>query len=899
LGTSVNATFKPAGDFTVRLQVTTAEALTASALDNGNMVTAQRDFAAGDPSPATRAVAVAMPAEVDYENFETAQTHPLRLSAAGDELYAVNTVEARLAIFDVAGDGSLSFAGDVPVGLDPVSVAVRPGSNEVWVVNHLSDSVSIIDAATRAVIETIAVGDEPTDIAFASGRAFVALAGNQDRVRVYNASTRALLATLDIFSDDPRALAANAAGTEVYAVVLESGNRSTTLFEALVATGGGPPAPNPPRSGSLGPAPDVGLIVQFNPATGDWEDETGDDWSSFIDYNLPDQDVYVIDADAVTPSVIRRLSGVGTALFDVAVQPGTGDLWVPNTDARNLVRFENNLRGHLVETRVTVVDPVSGVVPPAIDLNSHINFNLTPGPPAEISASLAHPVAGVFNGAGSTYYVAGLGSQKVGVVNTATGNVDDLIAVGDGPSGLALNEADARLYVLNRFDNTISTVNTATNTELGQTGVAGPAEFDPSPDVIKIGRKFLYDGQLTSGHGDTACATCHLFGNFDNLAWDLGDPQGDFVDYDDAPWVTFAPLGPSTNGFDPQKGPMTTQTLRGLKDMEPFHWRGDRQNFQHFNGAFINLMGRASQLSGADMDAFTDFIMTVKYPPNPFRNLDNTMPATISVPAQTGGGAFANGNPTTGQTLFTNNNLDANVFTCNQCHLLPTGTTNNLFNGTADGESQDFKIPQMRNMYEKVGFNVIRPQLQSGNGSNIGLTDQKRGFGFLHDGSVSLTEFIAAGVFTSTTQQERDLFAFSMAFPTETRPAVGGQQTVNSTNKNDGAVIATINTLIAQAEAFACDVIVKGTIGGTAKGYAYDRNANNFVPDQLSEAAVTEAALRASVQAGDVIVYAGVPRGAGTRMGIDRDRDTWPDRSEVALGYDAADPNSNPWEFAP
>ena len=104
---------------------------------------------------------------------------------------------------------------------------------------------------------------------------------------------------------------------------------------------------------------------------------------------------------------------------------------------------------------------------------------------------------------------------------------------------------------------------------------------------------------------------------------------------------------------------------------------------------------------------------------------------------------------------------------------LPTGTTNNLFNGNAEGESQDFKIPHLRNMYEKVGFNVIRPSLQSGNGNNIGLTDQKRGFGFIHDGSVSLTEFLAAPVFTSTTQQERDLFAFMMAFATETVPGVG------------------------------------------------------------------------------------------------------------------------------
>ena len=893
VGTSVTSTFKAAGHFTVRARAITAENLTASAMDTGTLVTIKRAFQAGDPTPATRAVAVAMPPDVDFENFETGQTHPLALS--GSHLYAVNTSEARLAVFDVAGDGSLSFAGDVPVGLDPVSLAVRPGTSEVWVVNQLSDSVSVVDAAARRVIDTIAVGDEPTDVAFASGRAFVTLAGNQDRVKVYNASTRAQLASLDLFGDAPHALAANAAGTEVYAVVLQSGNQTTTLFHDLVDSGGGPPPPNPSRAPGLPAAPDVGLIVQFKPAVNQWQDETGHNWSNFVKFNLPDYDVFVIDADAGTPSVIRRLSHVGTTLFDVAVRPGTGDLWVPNTEARNLVRFEPNLRGHLVQTRVSVVNPVSGSVA-TVDLNPHINYNLTPGPQPEIDASLAHPVTGVFNGNGSTYYVAALGSQKVGVVNASNGSIADLIAVGDGPSGLALNEADDRLYVLNRFDNTISIVDTNSNSETDRIGVAGAAAFDPSPDIVKVGRKFLYDGQITSGHGDTACATCHIFGNFDNIAWELGDPRGSFVPYSQAPWVTFAPLGPSKTGFDPQKGPMTTQTLRGLKGQEPFHWRGDRQDFQAFNHAFIALMGLTNELPTTDMDTFTDFIMTVKFPPNPFRNPDDTMPTALSVPSQSGGGATVNGNPNTGRSLFINNRLDANVFTCNQCHLLPAGTTTNLFNGANEGESQDFKIPHMRNMYEKIGFDVIRPGLQSGNANNIGLPDQKRGFGFIHDGSVSLTEFLAASVFVSTTQQERDLFAFALAFPTETVPAVGRQQAVTSANKNDSTVVASINTLIAQAEGPNSDLIVKGTIGGVAKGYVYDKATNRFVADDLLEAPQTDAQLRATVQGGDVITYLGVPPGAGVRMGIDRDRDTFPDRTEIALGFDPADPNSNPWQ---
>jgi YVTN family beta-propeller protein len=914
-GPSVSPTFNPAGTFEVSAQARADRLLAASALDGGNLVAQSRTLKAADPTPATMTVVVEIDPDVDFVNWESGQVHPIALSAAGDELYALNTPDARLAIFAVSPvDGSLSFAADVPVGIDPVSLAVRPGTDEIWVVNHLSDTVSIVDASDRALVATIAVGDEPTDIVFASGRAFVSLAGNEDRVRVYNASTRALLATINIFGDDPRALATNATGTEVYAVVLESGNQSTILFDALVNDSNcgpnGPPAPNPPRT-APGSAPDVGLIVQRDPQSGNWEDEIGRNWSGCIDYTMPDNDVFVIDADAGTPSVIGTVSRVGTTLTDVVARPGTNHLWVANTDARNLVRFEPNLRGHLVQTRVTVVNAGTASVSATADINAHINYGVTPGPQGEIDASLAHPGDGVFTADGNTFYLTALGSAKVGVLNGA-GAVTARIDVGEGPSGVALREAANRLYVLNRFESTISVVNTATNTEIDVVGIAGASEFDPSPAAIVAGRRFLYDGRLTSGHGDTACATCHILGNFDNLAWDLGDPTGSFLPYSQAPWVSFAPLGPSTSGFDPMKGPMTTQTLRGLENLEPFHWRGDRMEFQSFNPAFVGLMGMegACEISGApcaggddcpagqeclglslaDMDAFTDFIMTVRFPPNPFRTLDNSLPTSIPHPLLGG-----SGNPTNGQTAFINQPLDAGVFTCNLCHALPTGTSTNLFNGAAEGESQDFKIPHLRNMYEKIGFEVLRAGIQSGNPDNVGASSVKAGFGFIHDGSVSLTEFLAAGVFQMTTQQERDQLAFMMSFPTETVAAVGAQQTVTAANKNQSTVVTRIGTLVAEAEAGDIDLVAKGTLGGVAKGYVYDAVSNNFVPDSVLETPVAESTLRAGVVGADVLTYTGVPPGAGVRMGIDRDRDTWLDRTESSLGFDPADPNSNPW----
>ena len=76
------------------------------------------------------------------------------------------------------------------------------------------------------------------------------------------------------------------------------------------------------------------------------------------------------------------------------------------------------------------------------------------------------------------------------------------------------------------------------------------------------------------------------------------------------------------------------------------HWRGDRTGgndapsaqpdsgtfdertaFGKFNGAFPDLLGRHTPIPQADMDAFTEFILRVTYPPNPNRPLDNVLTA--------------------------------------------------------------------------------------------------------------------------------------------------------------------------------------------------------------------------------------------------------------------------------
>ena len=54
----------------------------------------------------------------------------------------VNTPAGTLDVIDTA---THEVQDRVNVGIDPVSVAIRPDGKEIWVSNHISDSVSVVD----------------------------------------------------------------------------------------------------------------------------------------------------------------------------------------------------------------------------------------------------------------------------------------------------------------------------------------------------------------------------------------------------------------------------------------------------------------------------------------------------------------------------------------------------------------------------------------------------------------------------------------------------------------------------------------------------------------------------------------------------------------------------------
>jgi len=795
----------------------------------------------------------------DFVHFESGHVHPATLTPGSTRLLVVNTPDNRLSVFDLTGTAPARIA-EIPVGLEPVSVACLDDTT-AWVVNQLSDDVSVVNLRTMHVQATLRVGDEPADVVFAGipVRAYVSVS-QEDRIRVYDpANLASAPSSIAIAGRMPRALARSASGAMVYATVFHAGNRTSLVNFGDIPAGSMPADPQFPRSPSL-PAtpPRVALIVQQQGAT--WRDMYGGDWTAKVPYSVPDVDVAEINT--TTHTVTRTFGDLGSVNFGLAVNPIDGRIAVSSTEALNLRRFEPRLRGHIVDTQLGLVTAAGAVM--VRNLNPHADYNV-PNRPADVDSAIGIPTGVAYSGDGQRVYVTSLASNKLAVLDPLGSGVLARIAVVAGPTGVVADAARGRLYVVGRFRNQLQTLSAANFSQLALQSIG----FDPTPDEIVNGRRVFYGGQ-TSGHGDQACATCHVFGDFDNLAWDLGDPNGT---YDPVP--PGQPLAQFLEGFDPMKGPMTTQSLRGLPGTGILHWRGDRANLAAFNPAFVSLMGTTATLPDSAMAAFTEFVMPLAYPPNPNQHLDRTFPDAPP------------GQPSArrGHDFFMNTPVDGGQ-TCNFCHTVPAGTNGQIFPDDVLLEDQDIKVPQLRNMYKKTGF------------ADVPGATNKRGFGFTHDGGIdNLFNFLLAPVFNfaagaTGTNQRRDVEAFLHAFDTGMAPAVGHQITFDGTNNGNTELRARVDTLRGQFPGGA-ELIAKGRVASQPRGWLYI-GGDLWRPDKAAEPDLSTTQLIALAARGREVTITGAPPGSGNRLGLDRDRDSYPDGDEEDAGSDPGNPASTP-----
>lgn len=781
-------------------------------------------------------------------NFETAPVDPLLLldyPTLGRFLMVLNQPAMTLEVYEVTS-GALAF--EMPLGPGAVALVPRPNGTpfptEFWVVDRVMSTIFVVglapplsgDGQVLSILRTIPVGGEPHGLAFhvAGQRAYVLCSATRE-LKVINAATYSVLPaeTVSLPLDSPRNLAL--INGRIWIAPLNSGNNT---FPWVV--------------------PDSNLPYQYAQVV----DPTDPRFAGLQLASLPDADL--VSYDPLSRSLQVHATGLGTNLFHVRARAGVAQIWVPNTEARNRIRGGKNLDSHVVQNRLSIVRLLGGN-PLIVDLDT------LAGVPAGVHC--AQPTDVRFDPIRSRAFVCGYGSDTVFELDTQTEPPTFVrhfsipgvtTALGrSGPRNLLLDPEGLHLYTFNKADNSYSVVDLQTS-QVETVALA----HDPTPASVKRGRMHFISADLSRG-GTSSCNSCHIDGHVDGVAWDLSD------------WLD--PVGTPADQLTfekDKKGVMVTQTLRGLREKGPYHWRGERPILEDFNaGGFQDLLqhqlgGQLAPLPDADYADAKEYMFSLVHPVNPDQPLDRRVPA---------------GPPLDGLADYLHFPGTASGFSCNDCHTLPIGTNNEI--------QRQAGFSQVSGTGQLAGSAVVM-QLRGVNHKFLDTVDvngdgeddvTQIGLGIRHRADFpTLKRFLEVGFNNLDDVQEDNIVAFVNLLDTGIAPAATYAAT-SDVGRVDEFMSQHGQFLIDQAEAGHCDLIFRGpsmflidrmvTLSGV-----YDRSTKKF---QLATTQWPPSSMEELIGTYPRrLTFLGVPLGNGYRFGVDPDDDGLFDIDELLASTD-------------
>lgn len=770
-----------------------------------------------------------------WPDLALAPVRPLAVHPATGHLFALNAHDSAAVEFDAGGAPLRALR--TPWG--PVALAFwspRGGAPaELLVVSRGTYALARIDLASGAITKLVELPAEPADIVVHPGTntAFVSCSGDDSVVEV-DVERGTVVAHHAIPSKRPTFLALD--GDALLVAPMLSGNNSAAEEGAHLL--------------------DAGRVLDLaDPAV--------------AHKGLPDEDLF-----RWTPGGRPRAvaTGVGAVLFAVGVNPVTGDVWQLGTDAKNKDPNrvgEPALRGDIVQNRLALVTPSDG--PPAapwavLDLDD-VDPG-TAGTQFDPTRAVGQPYALAFDAAGNGY-VTGLLTDNVTEISPAGAFVREW-DTGSIPRGVLVDAAGARCFVhcwgsneVEEYDLAPATPQLVRRLDLG---------LDPTPEIRRRGRRLFYDGSF-SMHGNASCATCHVETETDMLAWDLSDLPAD------------------------DKGPLVTQTMRGIGDLTPFHWRGERAGLVDFNGAFDALLGGAPMATGpgGDFEAFRAFVFSLEQPANP--NQDPRRVVSNKRPFDLPDGTPLQGDAVAGQDTYFDVTAVQGIGSCNTCHTMPTGTSNEI---TLDEPNLD--VPR-RNHFVVASYNGVwrkeSPTLETIELAD-GTLEQRPTIGAgvsaagLRDG---IKDFVDIPLFTLGPKQRRDVSAFVMQADSGLAPAVHRSWLLGGASTATAATMVS-EYLLPQAQERNADVAVFGTveIDGQARElrWFWNRVSGLFASEDttLREQPLAFFVRQAERGTGSN-VFLGLPVGMAERFAVDFDADGLRNGDEENLGTDPSDADSD------
>ena len=263
------------------------------------------------------------PTQIGHPSFVSPHASPIAVN--NNLVFVANTPADTV---DVIDSQTRDVIARVDVGVDPVSIARRPDGKEVWVSNHISDSISVIDTDKSSptflnVIATVqefdtarkaTSFDEPMGIAFASNeKAYVALSSD-NQIAVIDVASREVTKRLTITAQDPREIVVR--DGKLYVIPFESNNQTQL---------------------SGGAAEDIdGDLVTFDIFEHSIRNNSKLSLGHVIDVikhpDMPDRDLYVFDTE--TDELIETVDTLGALLYGMTVD-SQGRVFIAQTDARN------------------------------------------------------------------------------------------------------------------------------------------------------------------------------------------------------------------------------------------------------------------------------------------------------------------------------------------------------------------------------------------------------------------------------------------------------------------------------------------------------------------------------------------------------------------------------------
>ena len=489
------------------------------------------------------------------------QSSPIAISPDQTFLVTVNPEVDTITVLKKLDKAKPSRAAEIHVGHDPVSVAIS-ADNRAFVANAFDGTVSVVDIVNKEIVNTYAVGAEPSAVVLSPNgtRLYVANAAS-NTVQMVDTATQAILQTTDVgpFGTAPRALAVTDDGDgddtdeTVFAALFFAQLRpgKTFLDEGqddqregrVVALDAGTLAPlGGPNPIVLGPIASAGFNANGRLAPGPG---------------------LVPAIPATNPQTFTVPTGAfPNQLAAIAIHPLGNRAYVPSTGAspNGPVRFNVNVQGLIsafdvpARTEITAsqTDPTTRRTAP-LNLNQGINLATTPAP----RLFMSNPVAMAWRPDGSDAWVViqssdllvrltvdangvpSIGAPLVaGPSNIVRVDLEDLPkpskTIAEIPRGIAINAAGTRAFVTNFVSRSVATVDITSPTDPTILSSVPTTKLPKKKSIEGIahdGAALFFSsrgpqGRLSS-EGWGSCGSCHPDGLTDNVTWmfDAGPRQ--------------------------------------------------------------------------------------------------------------------------------------------------------------------------------------------------------------------------------------------------------------------------------------------------------------------------------------------------------------------------------------